>query len=138
MDTRKSTMNRGRPRMEQGARTKIVQARVTEEEFASLRKQAADLGITVTELLRNRLLDSRAPRTINTKELLRQLDEIGTELGRTGNNINQLARHANTLAKLGGSPKATMTAFVPLFQGYISHQDTLEKLIRHLLRKMAR
>lgn len=123
--------------MEQDARTRIIQARVTRAESASLQAQAADLGISLTQLIRDRLIGGNAPRTVDTKELLRKLDTVGTELGRTGNNINQLARHANTLSRQGISPYAAVDAFIPLFRDYIRRQENLEKLLRHLLRKMA-
>ncbi|MCT1525846.1 plasmid mobilization protein [Sphingobacterium lactis] len=138
MTSRKKTSTGDSPPTKMGGKSKIVQARVTEDEFRSLHKQATDIGLTMTTLIRNKLLGGQKLQVVNSKELLQQLDHIGAEIGRTGNNINQLARHANALIKHQKSPISTLEDFIPLFQNYIQHQNKLEKRLRQLLRMMAK
>jgi hypothetical protein len=88
------------------------------------------------ELIRKRVLHAGAAITINSGELLAALDAIGAELGRAGNNINQLARHANVLNKQGMLSPDVATEFNTLFSDYIRTQRELEKNIRQILRAM--
>ena len=73
---------------------------------------------------------------LNTKELMKQLDSIGAELGRSGNNINQLARHANILHKQSLLNQSVITEFNSLLGQYITVQQELEKRIRQIIRLM--
>lgn len=138
MTARKNKLTGGRLPLKGEYKSKIVQARVTEEEFRFLHKQATDVGLTMTTLIRNKVLGTQKQQVVNAKDLLQQLDAIGTEIERTGNNINQLARHANALVKHQKSPISTLDDFIPLFQSYIQQQNRLEKHLRKLLRMMAK
>lgn len=138
MTARKNKPTGGRLPLKGEYKSKIVQARVTEEEFRSLHKQATYTGLTMTTLIRNKLLGTQKQQFVNAKDLLQQLDAIGTEIGRTGNNINQLARHANALVKHQKSPISILDDFIPLFKSYIQQQNRLEKHLRKLLRMMAK
>src|SRR3546814_14351503 len=89
------------------------------------------------ELIRRRVLGGAAV-AVNTVELLTALDTIGAELGRAGNNINQLARHANVLNRQGRLAPEVVTEFNRLFTDYIRTQRQLEKNFRQLLRAIDR
>src|SRR5215469_4379058 len=89
----------GRPKMAEGKRTKKVTARFTEEEYKTIAGLEETLGISKTDLVRERLLHGARLTIVNAKELIGELNKVGTELRRSGNNINQLARYANTLNK---------------------------------------
>jgi hypothetical protein len=71
---------------------------------------------------------------LNGRELLSQLDQIGAELGRAGNNINQLARHANVLSKQRELTPEVAANFNKLFDRYIGEQREIEKVLRHIIR----
>ncbi|RYE19979.1 MAG: plasmid mobilization relaxosome protein MobC [Sphingobacteriaceae bacterium] len=53
---------------------------------------------------------------MNGVNLISSLDKIGAELGRSGNNINQLARHANTLNKIGKVDEPVMNRHCAVFR----------------------
>lgn len=126
----------GRPEMTSGKRTKIIKARLTEEEFKQVLTIEKALGLTRMDLIRARVLHNSSKVLINAGELLKQLDAIGTEMGRVGNNINQLARHANILNKQGQLTESVAREFNELFRSYIAIQQELEKTIRQILRMM--
>lgn len=126
----------GRPPMLNGKRTRIIKAKLTDEEFKTLLSIQKASGMNRMELIRKRVLNGGVTVTINTKELLGILDGIGAEMGRAGNNINQLARHANVLNKLGKLSPDLITEFNKLFTAYIRIQQELEKTLRQILRAM--
>jgi hypothetical protein len=126
----------GRPPMLSGKRTRIIKAKLTDDEFAELLRIQRASGMNRMELIRKRVLHAGAAITINSGELLAALDAIGAELGRAGNNINQLARHANVLNKQGMLSPDVATEFNTLFSDYIRTQRELEKNIRQILRAM--
>lgn len=75
--------------------------RLSEPELHQFLELEKSLGISRADIVRIRVLKNSTKMLVNAKELMKQLDLIGAELGRSGNNINQLARHANVLHKRG-------------------------------------
>jgi len=128
----------GRPKKEDGKRNKIVNVRFTAEEYKSLSDLEKTLGLTKTELIRMRVLENAANVVINSGELLSRLDSIGAEMGRIGNNINQLARHANTLKLQKALNPAIIQQFEHLFEAYIRTQQLLEAALRKIIRMMGK
>lgn len=122
--------------MTSGKRIKIIKARLTDEEFQRLKEIESSLGITRMELIRSRVLYNSNKVLVNAGELLKQLDMIGAELGRAGNNINQLARHANILSNQGLLSESVAMEFNELFRFYIQNQQVLEKALRQIIRLM--
>ncbi|WP_345951246.1 plasmid mobilization relaxosome protein MobC [Mucilaginibacter sp. PAMB04274] len=114
----------------------MINVRFTEEEFKSILQMEADLGISRTDLIRARLLNDIPQRVINAKEAILQLDRVGTELGRSGNNINQLARYANILKKQHVLSQAVIERFLILLETYHQNQADLEATLRKMIRLM--
>jgi hypothetical protein len=68
--------------------------------------------------------------------LIKFLDTAGAEMGRIGNNINQLAKHANTLKLKGALHQEIITQFNKLFEDYILVQQNFEAALRKIIRAM--
>jgi len=134
-DNRKQT---GRPKMAEGKRTKKVTARFTEDEYKIINGLEETLGISKTDLVRERLLHGARLTIINAKELITELNVVGTELGRSGNNINQLARHANTLNKRGVLSPQVMDIFNLLFAKHLENRHNLEVALRKIILSLGR
>jgi len=127
----------GRPKAEL-KRTKKIDVRFTEEEYKLISGLEETLGISKTELVRERLLHGARLTIINAKDLIAELDKIGADFGRSGNNINQLARHANTLNKRGLLSAQVIGQFNVLFEKYIENQRGLETTLRKIIHALAR
>jgi hypothetical protein len=127
---------KGRPIMEVGKRTKKIDARFTEEEYKTILDLEQTLGIRKTDLVRAALLKNAKILAINAMELIALLDQAGAELGRSGNNINQLARHANILNKKGAVSSVIIERFNMLLEQYLSNQKDLETALRKIIRRM--
>lgn len=131
----KAKLNRGgRPTLTEGKRTKKIDVRFTEYEYQLILQWEQTLGITKTELIRGRVLKNTHEVIINAKTLIEQIDSIGAELGRCGNNINQLARHANILNKSGKLSPDVIAAFNLLFTDYLGRVEKLEIALRKVIR----
>ncbi|WP_256009444.1 plasmid mobilization protein [Desertivirga xinjiangensis] len=115
---------------------KRFELRLTEDEHLQLLKLERELGISKTELVRRRVLQDSGKVLVQGRELLAQMDKIGTEMGRSGNNINQLAKHTNALNKLGLIPASTVEEFNKLLSNHLRQQKEIEKLMRNLIRLM--
>jgi len=127
----------GRPLKLEGKRTKHIKARVTEDEYRMITNQWRSLSLKESDYLRLMVLKPDSVKIkVNASELIRLLDELGAELGRSGNNINQLARHANFLNKRGMLNAEIIAKFNGLFSEYISLFREIEKEIRLLLRQL--
>ncbi|QEM07220.1 plasmid mobilization relaxosome protein MobC [Mucilaginibacter rubeus] len=128
----------GRPKLEDGKRNKIVNVRFTEAEFKSVTELEKELNITKTELIRMRVLENAEKVVLNSRELLGYLDHIGAEMGRVGNNINQLARHANLLKLQKAMHPGIILKFEELFEEYLHIQQQLEIALRKIIRLMGK
>lgn len=96
-------------------RTKIMQIRVSEVEFEMIHSRASQAGLSCSELFRrNALLRPLPKRT--TKIAV----QTYVELGKIGNNINQLTKAANTAIALGQKPRIDMAKLEAL--GELLHQ----------------
>ncbi|RVT99728.1 plasmid mobilization relaxosome protein MobC [Mucilaginibacter limnophilus] len=128
----------GRPKLEGGHRNKKIDARFTEEEYALILAMEKTFGISKTELVRKRVLEEAAAIIVNAAELIRELHSIGIELGRTGNNINQLARYANLLNLKGILSPVVAERFLLLMEHYQAKQKSLEVTLRQVVRRMGK
>ncbi|WP_073404950.1 plasmid mobilization protein [Mucilaginibacter sp. OK098] len=127
-------MAKGRPQLESGKRTKKIDVRFTEDEYSLISSLEKTLGISKTELLRKRVLNNAGATVINAKDLIISLDNIFSEMGRVGNNINQLAKHANTLRLQGALSPLIAEQFDTHFQKYLQLQQQLEISLRKVIR----
>jgi hypothetical protein len=129
---------KGRPQLKAGKRVKKIDVRFTEEEYELVLAMEKELGIGKTELVRMRILNDAERVVVNSKELIGHLDAVGAEMGRAGNNINQLARHANVL-NLEGTLNASVAAkFNELMETYVKMQQALEISLRKIIRAMGK
>ncbi len=116
-------------------RTRKIDVRFTEDEYALISKMEIELGLSKTNLVRMRMLNN-AGKIVNAKAMIVSLDTVGAELARAGNNINQLARHANTLNLQGRLSPAIVEQFNIALEQYIGLQRSLETALRTTIRTM--
>jgi len=126
----------GRPQLKEGKRTKFINVRFTEDEYKEVAELEKELALSKTDLIRMRILSDTKKTVINAKELIKHLDTVGAEMGRIGNNINQLAKYANTLKLQGALNPMVVERFNQLFEGYIQIQQLLEASLRKIIRAM--
>ncbi|WP_286801712.1 MULTISPECIES: plasmid mobilization protein [Sphingobacterium] len=108
--------------------------RLTENEKAQFLALEKSLGINRSEIVRNRVLNRSSRILVDSKTILQMLDTLGSELGRSGNNINQLARHINTLKLHGKLEPGELSRFPSLIADYIKYQRQIEQEFRNLMR----
>jgi hypothetical protein len=128
----------GRPAMKEGKRTKKIGARVTEAEYEQIAALEKQLGLSETDFVRMRLLNDGNKDIVNGMDLLEKLDQIGAEMGRVGNNINQLAKHANILKLMGRLHPSVLIRFNELFEQYLVIQQSMETTLRKIIRAMGK
>jgi hypothetical protein len=81
------------------------------------------------------ILDRGKARSItNKKELIKQLDVIGTQISKIGYNINQIAKYANIQIKSGKIDQRTMGRFNNLMEDYLKEERHLINAYRALAR----
>ena len=127
----------GRPESKEGKRVRKIDARFTEDEYQTVLALEKQLGIRKTDLIRSGILNNASKTILNARDLITQLDAIGIELRRSGNNINQLARYANILINKQTLSAHVLERFNELFEQYITNQRMLESSLRKIIRAMA-
>lgn len=108
--------------------------RLTQNEKAQFIALEKSLGINRSEIVRNRVLNYSSGILVDSKTILQMLDTLGSEMGRSGNNINQLARHINTLKLQGKLEPGELSPFPSLIADYIKYQRQIEQEFRNLMR----
>jgi len=124
----------GRPLMVRGKRDQKIDVRFTRDEYELILKLEKTLGINKADLIRNRILKGSERVIVNAGQLICALDLLGTEMGRTGNNINQLARYANALNRQGMLSVVVVERYNILLGNYQELQKRLEVLLRRMIR----
>ena len=109
---------------------------VTELEYTKIQTLYHASGQkTVSDFMRALVLDDQKSYSIiNNVELIKHLDPIGTEIGRIGNNINQLAKYANIQVLSGKVDPRTMTKFTDQMDSFLQERRELAKANRALVR----
>jgi hypothetical protein len=124
----------GRPLMVRGKRDQKIDVRFTRDEYELILKLERTLGISKADLIRNRILRGSEQVVVNAEQLIGALDLLGTEMGRTGNNINQLAKYANALNRQGILSVVVVERYNILLANYQQLQKRLEVLLRRVIR----
>jgi len=127
---------KGRPPLKEGKRTFKIDVRFTEDEYKLITAMEQALGINKTQLVRSRLLHNGAVAIINAKELIRELSVLGTELGRSGNNLNQLAHYANTLKSKEILSPVVAERFEILMEDHLKNRSELNTCLRKVIRML--
>jgi hypothetical protein len=117
-------------------KTRKLQLHVTELEYANIKLVYSASGKkTISDFMRALILDKdKSNSIINKMELIKHLDVIGKEIGRIGNNINQLAKYANIQIKSGKVDPKTMIRFTDQMDSYLQERRELAKAYRALVR----
>lgn len=92
-------------------RNKMVEARFSSIELEMLRESAHDAGVSMAEFIRRSVLLRPLPKRLSRVSL-----QTYRELGRIGNNINQLTLAANIAINRGQSPPAAVRDLEALSQ----------------------
>lgn len=114
-----------------------IDVRFTEEEYKLITAMELALGVSKTKLVRARLLDNGTGIMINAKALISELNHIGAELGRSGNNLNQLAHYANILNKKAVLSPVVAERFNLLLEDYLKSRAELDTSLRKIIRLLA-
>lgn len=124
--------------LKEGKRVKKIGARFTQEEYDTILALEKQLGICETDLVRMRLLNDASKYVVNAKDFIITIDGLGAEMGRVGNNINQLAKHANILKKVGAIHPTVIIRFNELFEQYLAILQAVETTLRKIIREMGK
>jgi hypothetical protein len=127
---------KGRPPKKEGKRTFKIDVRFTEEEYKLIAAMELALGISKTELVRSRLLHNGTGIIINAKDVIHELNQIGTELGRSGNNLNQLAHYANILNKKRILSPVVAEQYSLLLEHHLKSRAELDISLRKIIRML--
>jgi len=133
----KDPKRKGRPLKTAGKRTFKIDVRFTDEEYKLISEMETTFGLSKTKLVRLRLLGNGTEVLINAKALISQLNHIGAELGRSGNNVNQLAHYANVLNLKNILSPVVAERFNLLLEDHLKSRMELDKTLRKIIRVLA-
>jgi len=89
---------------------------------------------SLSSYARKRLVSTRPPALI-TKESIHALNAVGTELARSGNNLNQLTRYVHQGKKAGWFNPKVLAQFNALMLRHTQLQDQLHQVIKQILHR---
>ncbi len=114
----------------------MITFKVSEDQYEVLQSDFANSGMrNFSEYIREVLLNSKnKPRKIFTPEILRVMNIIGLQIGRIGNNINQLVKMAHILNNSGKDPSPVFVEFNELMHEYLKTRKELIKAFRRAMK----
>jgi hypothetical protein len=134
----KDMKKNGRPLLEKPVKRKShpINAYCTEEEKKQIKNYAKESGLSVSEYIIKKCLDEKTiPRRI---ELLKELGSVNLEITRAGNNINQLAKHANRIKNSNGLDSGLFLNYNLLLNDYLKKTEDIKKIVKSIYREIAR
>jgi hypothetical protein len=106
-----------------------VSVRLKPDVFARLKEESRSLRVSLSHLIRMKL-GADTIKIIDTKGILNTIDKVVTEQARVNNNINQLAKHANTYRdKI--SPKVFQDHTM-LMAKHLEYRDFMNKVLKQI------
>jgi hypothetical protein len=106
-----------------------VSVRLNPDDHTRLKEESKSLGVSLSQLIRIKLSNDRN-KIIDTKGILNAIDKMVAEQARVNNNINQLAKHANTYRdKI--SPKIFLDHTVQM-QKHLEYRDFMNKFLKQI------
>jgi hypothetical protein len=124
----------GRPPKNEGQKIKQAHLRLTEDQHKKLMELEDQIGLNRTDLFIKRVLENQD--FIITTDVLIQLAKVGAEMGKVGNNINQLAKHSNTIIKNHQLPSEIVSQYNDLLELHLVQERELYKVLRQMYRVM--
>jgi hypothetical protein len=128
---------KGRPPLVSGKRIKKIDVRFTQEEFDLVLAMEKASGMKKADLIRKKLLVEGERMVMDSKVMMNNLDAVGLELSRAGNNINQLARYGNILNRDGLLSAVVVDRLLLELRKYNKIMMDLERLMRKLIRLLS-
>ncbi len=114
---------------EKRERLSWVSVRLKSKVYTQLKAESRFLGLSLSQLIRLKL-SSDDNKIIDTKGILNSIDRVVTEQARVNNNINQLAKHANTYRdKI--SPKVFQDHTM-LLAKHLEYRDFMNKVLKQI------
>lgn len=126
----------GRPKKLVGKRDKRIEIRLTADELITLQKLENETKINRSILFVKRILYKQD--FFVTVDILKELSSVGQEIGKIGVNINQMARHCNTIVKSQILNSKVAEQFNRLMVEFLEQEREINKLFRQMYRTMAK
>ncbi len=137
MEDKKTRKKSGRP-AKVNRRERRIFIRLSHEELERLLFLENETGSNRSSLFRTMVLNNSNKVFLNARELLKMLNVISGEIGRIGNNINQLARYSNIVSKSSNVSAGVVTNFNELMMEYLLIEQDLHKAFRDIYRLMSK
>ena len=130
----------GRPlQIESEKVKKSIIIRFYNDEYDRLKKDFSKTGLKYFhDYIKKRISDTENLYIHNPVEIIKSLDKIGNEIAKIGTNINQIAKHANTLELSTKNNKSIIydiNEFKNLLIIYTKQRSELNETIQKLLSK---
>jgi len=90
-EAQKDTPKRGRPAKEENKLSYSINVKLTEVDFEAVKQKAESIGMKTTQYARQMILNGRIKPHYTKEEL-----DLRRKIAGMANNLNQLARKANT------------------------------------------
>lgn len=126
----------GRPKLSiEESSSARIEIRCLEKEKEMIVELAKSYDLSVTDYVLKMCLNKKlVARKI---QMFDEFLKLNTELGMSGSNINQLAKHANRINKVGGVDQSIIESLVVLLEKHVEESESIKKVIRKIYKELA-
>jgi len=135
VEQRKKRKKLYKPEIKKDFKCKIVKARVSLEEFESIKDKANTVNLSVSEFLRRRAL-SEGSTAFNPKDIIEHFFRYTGAVNKVGVNINQATNYLNYLKNQGRAEAKEVEEFNKLFYKYVLVMTELNGIMKKELKKI--
>ncbi|MEI6949836.1 plasmid mobilization relaxosome protein MobC [Paraflavisolibacter sp. H34] len=137
MKKKNSNSKGGRPPLNESVSlSRVLRCRVSREEFEKIRCACRASGFQkLSAYLRVRLLQTENLYVASPVQFIGQLSTLSQEMNRIGNNINQLARYANTCMDQNRIDPLVLESFNKAMLEYLGTRNELITTLKAFYQK---
>jgi Arc/MetJ-type ribon-helix-helix transcriptional regulator len=118
-------------------RTHKITFRLNEQEVKFLDEFSGSAGISRSDTLRNLIRKIQGDASIiKTDKLLKTLNILAAEQVRVNNNINQLAKHANSYSNVADMDPKIFAQFNSLLARHLDYQEDINRTFRKIYKSI--
>lgn len=137
METKTKNGNKGRKKLDSKSKRSRVYIYLNNSEINDLKTRIANSSSeSLSEYIRSELFRyNQTAKHINPVAFLNEVSSLAFQVGKIGNNINQLAKYSNQLSKTGMIQPELFSALNEQLQVYIELQKQIQHQMKGVIKK---
>lgn len=112
-----------------------IEVRCLKKEKEMIVELAKSFDLSITDYILKSCLNKKL--VVNKIQMFDEFLKLNNELGMSGNNINQLAKHANRINKVGEIDQSVINTMIVLLEKYLEQSGEIKRVVNNIYKEIA-